>query len=1099
MNLMEMISLKNKQFQSSKILLFYHLQTGKKYLIVMLFFSMCFYASTVCYAAWKETAPIRVGIFPLGNFQNYDEDDIPYGYNIDYLNKMAELKHWRYEYVRADNWVEATNLLEQGKIDLLAPAQNIPELSSRFAYASFPMGTESAAIYALNTREDLIYQDFEHMKTLHFGGAKNSTFTKNFLTRMQEKGISPSFTYYNNTSDLFDALYKKEVDAIVTNIMFENPDIKLIDRFSALPVYYISTKENTYLLDEIYNCMCAIKLEEPSFETKLMANYFPFFNNVEFTYDELQYIQTLPALSIGYWENNTPLSYKDNKTGEFCGITRDILDQISQISKIQFSYVALSPSIVTLDYLKEQNIYLLSGVNNSKEMSSLPSVWLSTPYLKSEKVLVGKENINFHLNKKMKLAATIEVSSSLSRLYNVYPNFDIQTYPDTKTCFENVRREVCDILIQNRYVADPYLAKPIYETLKIIPIHSIDDNFCIATIHQEKDTSNIQQLLNDERFLSIINKSIQQLSTDEINNIIIHYTSGNPYRYKLSDFVYQYRYLLIMVVLFLLVCIITVIKMQQMKKQEHKLLLHSIEQANRANIAKSQFLSNISHEIRTPLNAIVGMTALAQKIPENPPKTTQYLEKITESSKLLMSIINDVLDMSAIESQKLRISKESFDFKSLLTSICELYYTQCKQKEIRFEMQLEHLKREVLIGDSLRTNQILMNLLSNAYKFTEPGGSIIVTICETMNLEDKNEVFIRFTVSDTGCGMSEEMQQRLFQAFEQESSSTALKHGGSGLGLAITKNLVDLMHGAISVTSQKGAGTTFTVDLPFGTTNDVVLADTKALHHIRVMVVDDDSYTCEYISSILSSLNIRFNVVQTGEKALALLEDAAAQNDPYHICFVDWRMPEMDGIEVSKQIRKKISKEILTVIISAYDLSEIEDQAREAGIDKIITKPLFASNIYNILVGIYKTLPSTSSIQEDQYDFTGKRALLAEDFDLNREVVVDLLEIVHLSVDCAVNGKEAVDFFLNSPPGTYDIIFMDIQMPIMNGYEAMDIIRNSDHEQAASIPIYAMTANAFAEDVASALSHKANGHIAKPIDSKAFYQLLYHCLIEEKM
>lgn len=1063
--------------------------------LMIFFFAFLFAANMTSQAEWKEPDPIRVGVFSLGNFQGYDENGEVFGYNIEYLSKIAELRHWQYEYVPVENWVQATEYLEQGKIDLLAPAQNIPSLNGRFSYAALPMGTEAAAVYALDTREDLYYEDFDQMSSLKFGGAENSTFTENFVRRAKEKGLEPDLKYYSNTTELFDALHRKEVDAIVTNIMFSDEGIKMIDRFSPLPVYYISSNDNTDLLDKLYEAMCAVELNNPDFKTELMGKYFPYFSNTQFTHSELNYIKEMPVISIGYWPNGSPFTYTDEKTGELKGITRDILDRISQISGLKFQYVALPSTEVDMEYLKEKDIYALSGVVYNEKNLSASDLWMSTPYFKSENVLVGKEKIEFDFDAPLKLAA-VSPYSIPDELYKQYPNFEITYYGDVASCFEMVREGKADLLIQNRYVVEQYLAKPFYYNMKVLPVQSMSDHLCLAAIHQSGRGTSDQMNLQDSRFLSVINKSIQRITSDELNEIIIHSTLGEQYKYQMSDFLFQYRYLLIVIAMFLAVCILGLIKMERMKEHENQVLSRAIEQANQANTAKSQFLSHMSHEIRTPLNAIVGMTALALKTAGNPQKTIQYLDRITESSKLLMSIINDVLDMSAIESQKMKISRQPFDFKALLTSVSETYYTQCRQKNIRFEMQLDHVKKEALIGDSLRVNQVLLNLLSNAYKFTEPGGSITVTVSERMNDPDHNKVFMRFRVSDTGCGMSEEMKKRLFGAFEQESSITALKHGGSGLGLAITKNLINMMHGAIEVESRKGEGTTFLVDLPFGTTDDVIPADTKKLENLRVMVIDDDSYMREYIASVLNSLGVRFDMAHGGGEALSMLEREAAGSDPYTVCFVDWQMPEMGGIEVVKRIRAIISENILTVIISAYDLSEVEEAGRAAGVDLFVSKPLFQSSIYNILASVHEKYHGTVLVREDKYDFTGKRALLAEDFELNREVAVDLLELVNLKTDCAVDGKEVVDMFLNAPSGTYDIILMDIQMPIMDGYEAIKAIRKSGHSQAASIPIYAMTANAFAEDVSKALSVGANGHIAKPIDSKALYKLIHKCLME---
>lgn len=1063
--------------------------------IFILFLAALFVPAVTSQAAWEESEPIRVGIFSLGSFQGFDDNGEAVGYNIEFLNKVAELRHWKYQYIPVENWVEATEYLEQGKIDLLAPAQNIPALNGRFSYAALPMGTEAAAVYALDTRNDLFYEDFQQMARLRFGGAQNSTFTQNFLARAEEKGFHADMKYYKNTTELFEALHNKEVDAIVTNIMFSEEGIKIIDRFSPLPVYYISSNDNTYLLDKLYEAMCAIELNDPDFKTELMGKYFPYFSNTEFTHSELNYIKEMPEISIGYWPSGRPFTYKDEKTGQMGGITRNILDRISQISGLKFRYVALPSTDIDPDYLKEQGIHAICNVVHNEKNLAASQLWLSTSYFKSENVLVGKEKMEFDLNTELRLAA-VSPYVLPDDLKKLYPNFQISYYGDVETCLSMVKKNKADLLIENRYVVEHYLSKPVYQNMKVFPVQSMSNYLCIAALHQKDGASGFQKNFWDKEFLSIINKSIQRITKDEMNDIIIHSTLDQKYKYKISDFLYQYRHLLITITMLAAVCIYGLIKMERMKEHENQALCQAIEQANQANTAKSQFLSHMSHEIRTPLNAVVGMTALAQKTTGNPQKTVQYLDKIMESCRLLMSIINDVLDMSAIESQKMKISQQLFDFKALLISISETYYTQCRQKGIRFDMQLDQVKRETLIGDSLRVNQILNNLLSNAYKFTDSGGKITVTITERMADPENEKVFMRFVVADTGCGMSQEMQKRLFGAFEQESAATAVRHGGSGLGLAITKNLVDMMHGAIEVESEQGKGTAFLVDLPFGTTNDVIPADTKKLENLRVMVVDDDACMREYIASVLTGLGVRFDVMESGKAALPVLEREAGGKDPYNVCLVDWQMPEMGGIELVKQIRDRISQEMLAVIISAYSLSEVEDNGKEAGVDLFVSKPLFQSSLYNILASVQEKYHTGLGQREEEYDFTGKRALLAEDFELNREVAVDLLELVNLKTDCAVDGREVVDMFLNAPPGTYDMILMDIQMPVMDGYEAIKAIRKSGHSQAADIPIYAMTANAFAEDISKALSAGANGHIAKPIDSKGLYKLINKCLME---
>ena len=520
-------------------------------------------------------------------------------------------------------------------------------------------------------------------------------------------------------------------------------------------------------------------------------------------------------------------------------------------------------------------------------------------------------------------------------------------------------------------------------------------------------------------------------------------------------------------------------------------LSDALESARNANAAKSNFLSHMSHEIRTPMNAIIGMTTIAMSRLDDRARLEDCLGKIAQSSRHLLGLINDVLDMSKIEGGRLSIAHEPFNFRLSLQGIVNLIQPQIQEQGQTFEVSLSEVDEEELNGDAMRLNQILINILSNAVKFTPRGGSIRLDIRQVH--KNRNNVRFRFIIRDTGIGMSEEFISRLYMPFEQATASTASKFGGTGLGMAITKNLVSLLGGMISVKSEEGRGTEFTVELPFGLSGRQTSRELSALDPLKVLVVDDDPGTCEHASLLLGRMGLRARWVLTGKEAVDIILRARECGDDYDVCLIDWQMPDMDGVETARRIRREVGPDTLIIIISSYDWSPIEREAREAGVNAFINKPFFASTLHDTLLSITRHAPAKAEAgipNRREYDFSGRRILLAEDNEFNREVAKEFLEMTGAAVECAGDGREALEKFTSSEPGHYALILMDVQMPVMSGYEATRAIRASDHADAETIHILAMTANAFTEDIAAAAAAGMNGHLAKPIDVAALYRLI---------
>ncbi|WP_373214871.1 response regulator [Ruminococcus sp. 5_1_39BFAA] len=526
------------------------------------------------------------------------------------------------------------------------------------------------------------------------------------------------------------------------------------------------------------------------------------------------------------------------------------------------------------------------------------------------------------------------------------------------------------------------------------------------------------------------------------------------------------------------------LKMTQKQVQE----LHKAQmEAEQANKAKSEFLSNMSHDIRTPMNAIVGMTTIAGANIENTQQVQNCLKKIALSSRHLLGLINDILDMSKIESGKMNLNMERFSLREVMDNIVNIVQPQVRGKRQQFDVFIHDISVEDVYGDSVRLNQVLLNLLSNAIKFTPEGGSIQLSMSEKESPKGDDYIRIHLQVKDNGIGMSEEFQTRIFESFIREDNARVHKTEGSGLGMAITKYIIDAMGGTIELNSKQGEGTEFDVSLDFEKAADLDVE--MILPEWNMLVVDDDQQLCESTVLSLESIGIHAEWTLNGESAVRLIEMRHKAHDDYHIILLDWKLPGMDGIETAREIRRKYGDDIPILLISAYDWSEIDEEAKAAGINGFISKPLFRSTLFYGLKPYADISMDLTDAEEPRMDFTGKRILLAEDNELNWEIAEELLKGLGLELEWAENGRICVEKFQQSEPGFYDAILMDLRMPEMTGYEAADAIRALDRPDA-DIPIIAMTADAFLDDIERCMEHGMNAHVAKPIDMKVVEHLL---------
>ena len=507
-----------------------------------------------------------------------------------------------------------------------------------------------------------------------------------------------------------------------------------------------------------------------------------------------------------------------------------------------------------------------------------------------------------------------------------------------------------------------------------------------------------------------------------------------------------------------------------------------------ANKAKSEFLANMSHDIRTPMNAIVGMTAIATAHIDDRKQVENCLRKITLSSKHLLGLINDVLDMSKIESGKLTLTTEQISLKEVVEGIVNIMQPQVKTKKQTFDIHVENIFTENVWCDGIRLNQVLLNLLSNATKYTPEGGSIQLSLSEEKSPKGENYVRIHINVRDNGIGMSPEFLKRIYESYSRADGTRIHKTEGAGLGMAITKYIVDAMEGTIEIQSEPDKGSEFLLTFDFEKA-DAMEID-MVLPAWNMLVVDDDELLCKTAMDALKSIGIKAEWTLSGEKAIELVIEHHKKREDYQIILLDWKLPGMNGIQAAREIRRNLGDEVPILLISAYDWSEFEAEAREAGISGFISKPLFKSTLYHALCQYMDVGTEHEQTLNQNIDLSGRRILLAEDNELNWEVAKELLSDLGVELDWAEDGRICLDKFQKSPEGYYDIILMDIRMPHMTGYEATKAIRGLNHPNALSIPIIAMSADAFSDDIQRCLEFGMNAHIAKPIDIVEVSRLL---------
>ena len=915
---------------------------------IMLAFNLSVLAQT------SEKRVLRVAFPQVDGMSWTAEDGTHHGMLVDYLNEIAKYTGWEYEYIDTKGPAMLNEFVE-GKYELMGGNYYIPALEKYYAYPNYNMGYSRSLLLARSDDRSIHSYDLESMNGKTIGVYENA---RENIRRLKEfmaiNGLYCNIRYYKQEDmvgkiGLYPYLAKGEIDLLLNNVAHISDSVRVVVAYDSQPYYIVTNPGNKEVLDGLNMALERILDANPNFAAERYAVNFPDrLVNIQLSDRDLEYVNERKTITVAVPENWYPLYCKETPLKNHTGIMADVLDEIKSFTGLRFSYVYAKNYADAIRLIQQGDADILGFFLGDENDAAQLGLALSASYVSANNIIVRNKACSYPapglvgaLVENQRLPSGISVEK-------------IRFYPSIKEALFAVNNGEADFIygLSSRMEQDILR----YHFTNLAPVTLVNDQSTISFA---------LPIPVDPDLLTILNKAINNLSESErtvIRNRNLESIGVNEF--SLTDFIYANPLQFMFIVMFVLSVLFTALLLAIGARMKATVIQGNLKRAEAANLAKSEFLSRMSHEIRTPMNGIVGMSTIAMQNIDNTDKIKDCLEKVIMSSKHLLALINDVLDMSKIESGKVELRHESFNFRAFLQDFENLYGEQAKSKGISYETILASDLEVQIIGDSLRLNQVLSNLLSNALKFTPAKGMIKLRVSKTG--EDQENVYLRFEVIDTGCGIAEENYDKIFESFEQENVDVTYKYGGTGLGLSIVKRFTGLMGGGIHVTSVQGSGSTFTVDLPFG------------------------------------------KIKESGKPT---------------------RFSDING-------RNDLAKDCYAV----------------------------------------------------DYDFKGKRILLVEDNELNREIAEELIGVTGASVESAEDGVQAVEMFKESAEGYYDLILMDVQMPHMDGYEATRCIRALGRSDAQKVPIFAMTANAFAEDVQKSREAGMNAHISKPLNIRAVYK-----------
>ena len=1036
--------------------------------------------------AAAETASakvVRVGSFE-DTFNYVNEKGARKGYGYELLETLSGYAGWQFEYVTCD-WSDCFEKLKNGEIDIIGGISYTEDRTQEMLFSDEPMGVEKYYLYADLSRADISASDFKTLNGKKIG-VLMGTEPEVMLAEWEEKyGLKTEHVNISNNEDVKQKLANHEIDCFVSleESFWAERGISTITRVGESGIYYAINKNRPDIKEELDDAMRALDEAVPFYTADLYKRYFSMDYTPILTGEEKAWLRKHGAIRMGFLASDSGVSTFDPATGEFTGVITDYIQFAADClgnQELEFQLVGYDSKEAELDALKSGEIDMIFHCDQNPNLAEeyhfacTNTTWTSNLMAVTNKQHFNENNVN-------RIAVPQNKLSLKKYLAFYYPQWEIVDCDTQEDAARLVKDGQADCFVTGISSENKYSKKYSFYSVPLVnPVRS-----CFAVNSGNRS------------LLSILNKTIKAMPVNMLAGALAMYKSSAR-KVTLSDFIKDnfFKVMLISSIAVAVVLLTILMLLQKARKAEaaarkaasdtqelNAKLQVAVEKAESANRAKSTFLSNMSHDIRTPMNAIIGFTTLALSNIDDTDRVKDYLGKTLASSNHLLSLINDVLDMSRIESGKIHLEEVEVNLSDVLHDLKTIVSGQIFAKQLELYMDVMDVTDEDVYCDKTRLNQILLNLLSNAIKFTPAGGTVSVRVRQLAG-KVRGCGQYEFRIKDNGIGMSQEFAQKIFEPFERERTSTVSGIQGTGLGMAITKNIVDMMGGTIEVQTAQGKGTEFTVCVPMrAQTEQRPVEKITELEGLKALVVDDDFNTCDSVTKMLVKVGMRAEWTLSGKEAVLRARQSIEMSDVYHAYIIDWRLPDMNGIEVTRQIRS-LHDDTPIIILTAYDWSDIEVEAKAAGVTAFCAKPMFMSDLRETLMSALGQKPADAVqrlLPEKNADFKGKHILLVEDNELNREIAQEILQEYGFLVDTAENGAVAVEKVSTAAPGSYDLVLMDVQMPIMDGYTATRKIRALDDPARAKLPILAMTANAFDEDRRNALESGMNGFLSKPI------------------